>query len=173
MITVALLYVGIYQWRCWKWKIARREKIAAEKVEEDAREAKKRQEAAEAEAKQGEILAAQKAREEAQAASDKLAFLEEPIPCHGFQCEAQRREHPRKEFYLVEEREGMVLREMCGGCFYYHFHEDPSIAKRAYPDVAAQEPKCFYCDKPKVGEDATGNALCADHCITKIPGGGM
>jgi hypothetical protein len=32
MFTVALLYVGVYQWRCWLWRTARQKKIAEEEA---------------------------------------------------------------------------------------------------------------------------------------------
>lgn len=35
MFTVALLYVGVYQWRCWLWRTASQKKIAAEEAKLD------------------------------------------------------------------------------------------------------------------------------------------
>jgi class 3 adenylate cyclase len=59
----------------------------------------------------------------------------ERIECHG---SCQDRWQPRSDFWLVEGRKGIALRELCSSCFFRLTNTNPldpnSKAQRAYPD---------------------------------------
>lgn len=60
------------------------------------------------------------------------AFLAENIQCRGG-CASPW--VPRRDYWLVDGRKGIALKEVCGSCFFRHFgtapHDDPT-AERAY-----------------------------------------
>jgi hypothetical protein len=95
MFTVALLYVGVYQWRCWKWRTARQKKIAAEeaKLAKVNEELRLRAEEHERE-RQARALEGKKAKE-----AEREAFLSERIQCKGGCSDAWQ---PRRSFYQIE-----------------------------------------------------------------------
>ena len=123
MVLIAVLYVVVYQWRCWKWRSG---KVAKAAKDSDHLE------------KVNRIAGSQAGKwveENRDAGVWKWnEFLNEEVKCKGNCLEPRQ---PRRDFYKSMDQAKIDMDEMCSACFYRHFreaaHDHPAL--RRWPDA--------------------------------------